>query len=90
MHSYDCASNIFCLWPRAKLQPHSLSSLKTIPHQQNAYETVLRDLHWHSLRADCLVVVFLGRDGRQVLTIAAAGQHMHALVRILLCSKYLM
>ena len=31
----------------AKLQPHYLSSLTTMSHKQNTYETVLRDLHWH-------------------------------------------
>ena len=51
MHPYNWASNIFlsmatckvCML--AKLQTHSLSSLITIPHKQNVYETVLRNLH---------------------------------------------
>ena len=53
MHVYDWACNIFlpmatckcCML--AKLQPHYLSSLTTMPHKQNTYEIVLRDLHWH-------------------------------------------
>ena len=53
MHACDWASTPFlpmaackgCIL--AKIQPHTLSSLTTLPHKQNSYETALRDLHWH-------------------------------------------
>ena len=53
MHAYDWSNNIFlsmatckgCML--AKLQVQSLSSLTSMPHEQNVYDTVLRNLHWH-------------------------------------------
>ena len=43
----------------AKLQPHYLSSLTTMPHQQNTYETMLRALHWHRPN----IGMVMGEDG---------------------------
>ena len=53
MYRCDWANNIFlpmvtctgCML--AKLQAQSLFSLTTMPHKQNAYKVVLRNLHWH-------------------------------------------
>lgn len=32
---------------KRRVQPHYFSSLNTVPHKQNAYETALKDLHWY-------------------------------------------
>ena len=51
-----------------KLQPHSLSSLTIMPHQQNTYKIVLRNLHWDMPTGDHAVLEALAC--REALTLA--------------------